>query len=476
MSQPGQHEPVLKKADVPLPSDSKEPEKEKETDRHEELGIEDSPSTISLVDEPKKMTVIKPDVSDDVTQAVPENKTSSGEDDSDSEDEEKIEPTEKETAEKAQLADETINNSRNLGHNIMAGLSTVPDIENDDSGEWETVEVKGRGNRKKAAERANQNRFQSHQHGQAQNGSNGAVSKKSKSSRSSNRKQRANMRKMVREILSNVLERVEEDVQKRRQARRETSHSGVGNWGSASAPVRGKGTVNASQEQSQSQTSNQPIDASIRDVVSQDDGATKGSRSPVRSVANRSRQRDGRSGQGQIRRGADGFMYREKTTAAGTSVDQNTVPTLPETLSAVSATSARNVAIQDTEVVQGDTSSGDSGGCSKPESSQADQEVSPPLPTLLSPENANSASSSVASSLDTSHAGHQSNHIASQQGKEKDVGYHLLDVCDRLTRDINIFMKRREYALDARRRERGAVLMALQGTVSVSLFLLDLSS
>ena len=158
------------------------------------------------------------------------------------------------------------------------------------------------------------------------------------------------MRKMVREILSNVLERVEEDVQKRRQARRETSHSGVGNWGSASAPVRGKGTVNASQEQSQSLTSNQPIDASIRDDVSQDDGATKGSRSPVRSVANRSRQRDGRSGQGQIRRGADGFMYREKTTAAGTSVDQNTVPTLPETLSAVSATSARNVAIQDTVV------------------------------------------------------------------------------------------------------------------------------
>jgi len=469
VSQPAQDEQFPKKDDKAA-SDSLKSEDWKEDDKQKNLEKDKTVSNAPTIDEAES-TSVEPDTVEIVSpesQLTNADKKVPTDEDSDSEDDERSEALDKNEAEKP-AQELTMNDSKNFSQSIIAGLSTIADIENDDSGEWETVEVKGRGNRKKAAERANQTRFQSHQHGQSHSGQNGTSSKKSKSSRSSNRKQRANMRKMVREILSSVLDKVEEDVQKRHQARRETSNSAVNKWASATAPLRSKGTMNGSREKPLSQTTNQSKDMSMRDIIvcRQEDSAPKGSRSPARSAANRLRQRDGRSGQGQIRRGADGFIYREKANATGTGADQNTAPTVQETLSAVSMeTSARHVPPAGAEIVRGDISSGDSGEGSKPQSSQSGKEVSPPLPTLLSPENANSASSSVASSLDTSHVGHQTNHIASQQGKEKDVGYHLLDVCDRLTRDINIFMKRREHALEARRRERGAVLMALQGTVS----------
>jgi len=91
--------------------------------------------------------------------------------------------------------------------------------------------------------------------------------------------------------------------------------------------------------------------------------------------------------------------------------------------------------------------------------------TSPPLPTMLSSENANSASSSVASSLDGPHPGRH--HMSSSTiVNEKDVGYHLLDVCERLTRDMALFMHRRSHALNVRRVERNAVLGALQDTLS----------
>ncbi|KAL3936843.1 MAG: hypothetical protein SGBAC_007919 [Bacillariaceae sp.] len=468
VAEPAQDEQISKKDDTPV-SDSLKVEDVKEDGEQKNMQRDQLASNAPTIDKTIS-TSVEPDT---VENALPESQLTNGckkvsmEGGSDSKDDEKTEPLDKDETEKP--AEEA---SKTLNQNIIAGLSTIADIENDDSGEWETVEVKGRGNRKKAAERAHQHRFQSHQHGQSHSGQNGTSSKKSKSSRNSNRKQRANMRKMVREILSTVLDRVEEDVQKRRQACRETSSFAVTKWGSTGPPLRGKGTMNESRDKSSSRTTIQSKSMSVRDltVSRQEDSAKKGGRSPVRSAASRLRQRDGRSGQGQIRRGADGSIYREKKNVPGTgAADQNTAPTVQETLSAVSMeASARQVPVAGAEVVRGDVSSRDSGEGSKARLSQTRKEVSPPLPTLLSPENANSANSSVASSLDTSHAGHQNNNIASQQGKEKDVGYHLLDVCDRLTRDINIFMKRREHALGPRRRERGAVLMALQGTVSVS--------
>ncbi|CAJ1943142.1 unnamed protein product [Cylindrotheca closterium] len=466
---PDKEEKMLMKKDKASALDTPKADDRKENGKQNNLEKDETESDAPTNNE-TKASAIEPSTVENVSpkSQISNQKLPMDDDGSDSEDDEKTEPLGKNEAKKP-ARELTTNDSKNFSPNIIAGLSTIADIENDDSGEWETVEVKGRGNRKKAAERANQNRFQSHQHGQSHSGQISTTSKKSKSSKSGNRKQRANMRKMVREILSTVLDRVEEEVQKRHQGRRETGNSAVNSSGSAIAPIHGKKTIIASREKPLSQTRDQSKNLSVRDTIAsrQEDSAPKGSRSPVRSAANRLRQRDGRSGQGQIRRGADGFIYREKTNATGTGADQNTAPTVQETLSAVSVeTSARHVPAVGAEVVRGDISLGDSGQTSKPQSSQTGKEVSPPLPTLLSPENANSASSSVASSLDTSHAGHQNNHVASQQGKEKDVGYHLLDVCDRLTRDINIFMKRRENALEARRRERGAVLLALQGTVS----------
>lgn len=84
-----------------------------------------------------------------------------------------------------------------------------------------------------------------------------------------------------------------------------------------------------------------------------------------------------------------------------------------------------------------------------------DNYVPPPLDTLLGPGNSCSASSSVASSLDAPHGARP----------EDDVGYHLLNVCGQLSEEINTFMSRRSLALAVRRRERSAVLGALQDTL-----------
>ncbi|KAL7472250.1 hypothetical protein ACHAXS_012576 [Conticribra weissflogii] len=90
-----------------------------------------------------------------------------------------------------------------------------------------------------------------------------------------------------------------------------------------------------------------------------------------------------------------------------------------------------------------------------------DEATSPPLSTLLGPDNTQSASSSVASSLEAPH----SSRLHHKTATENDVGYHLLNVCGQLSDEINTFMSRRAAALDIRRKERGAVLNALQDTL-----------
>ena len=118
-----------------------------------------------------------------------------------------------------------------------------------------------------------------------------------------------------------------------------------------------------------------------------------------------------------------------------------------------------------------DTSSSDTeeipqnDGCEIPSTLAAIVASTPPLPTLLSPANANSASSSVASSLEAPPRG-RTHHHSDTVKDVNDVGYHLLDVCDRLSRDMSLFMSRRALALNARRRERGAILSALQSSVA----------
>lgn len=90
----------------------------------------------------------------------------------------------------------------------------------------------------------------------------------------------------------------------------------------------------------------------------------------------------------------------------------------------------------------------------------------PPLPILLSPENANSTTSSVASSLEAPHGRHHHIHHTQSQDEHNAVGYHLLDVCDRLSQDICLFMKSRAQAVSLRRSERTVLLGALQEVVS----------
>lgn len=105
--------------------------------------------------------------------------------------------------------------------------------------------------------------------------------------------------------------------------------------------------------------------------------------------------------------------------------------------------------------------------CRSTESLTDDDGVSPPLSTLLGPGNSCSASSSVASSLEAPHSSRFRHQVSSSTAVD-DVGYHLLNVCGQLSDEINTFMSRRALALDTRRKERNAVLCALQDTLGVS--------
>jgi hypothetical protein len=380
-------------------------------------------------------------------------------------------------------------------------VAETDDVSKDDNNSWETVEVRTRGNRKKSSDRNYQGRFSSQQGygamGASTGGQHGHGSKKSKAPRTNASRKRTATRKMVREILSSVLDAVDEEVRKRRPSWREGSRLPSNKWAAGIAKNRAGASAGRVAGTSEVQKSNtQKKETTMRDVLVGRQGNNAGKGPPMNSsqysqkmFSERVRQRadvraDGKNG--SSRQAGDSKKNRETGVGTGTKMsgtptaDQNTAPTVPETLSAVSANSAftettpstRNVPRQRPGIARSDSSSRDSGEALKPQrnSSQVGKEnsPSPPLPTLLSPGSANSASSSVASSLDAPHAGHHGNHHSSYPANENDVGYHLLDVCGRLTRDINIFMKRRESALSVRRNERREVLVALQDTLSVS--------
>ena len=160
------------------------------------------------------------------------------------------------------------------------------------------------------------------------------------------------------------------------------------------------------------------------------------------------------------------------------SADQNTASTLPETLSGTSANTQSSINTESEtnffarppkeEPILGDSSFDEIKEASPKLLPFVEKEEysTPPLQTLLGPGNANSASSSVASSLDAPHCSSHRHHHHCSVGNESDVGYHLLDVCDRLSKDMDIFMARRADALCVRRKERGALLSALQDTAN----------
>ena len=343
--------------------------------------------------------------------------------------------------------------------------SVTPEIENEhfsaqedyhDHDEWATVEVRTRGNRKKPNERNNSNgRF-----GAAQNGNNS----KKKAPRNPETRKRSQRRKMARDILLAVLDTVHDQVMKRSQQpqNRQSQPSGPRTVPNAWGTMQTKKST-AAFESATNQHLNQHQGSSTREgttlrniLMGKSDDSTKA----LYGASQREQTEPPR--QQSLK------MDRGNATIAG--ADQNTAPTLTETLSSVSAvTEVRSMKnLRDTSgVLPGDSSSNESINATKPQnnSNQSQEtQVSPPLPTLLSP--GNSATSSVASSLEAPHAVHH-NHL-SYVGNENDVGYHLLHVCDRLTRDIGIFMNRREEALKLRRQERKLVLSALQDSLTVS--------
>ena len=351
---------------------------------------------------------------------------------------------------------------------------------------WETVESRPRGTRNKRGSNNSSGRSGSHHQNSNSGNASGGNSKKKKH-RTSDSRNRTRTRKMVRDILNSVLDSVEEEVQRRRSLSREGSLSRANDAFTSGSNRNSSSAFAPKSAQTQiSQKSSVPQKGTtMRDILV---GAAKGGSRPVPvpppshgsplatamtySERARSKAENSRTDLQASSKSKSEAKKPDKSDKAPAPADQNTIPTVPETLSAVSNTSAfsplkkaaKTANKEKTRSI--DSSSGESTEAQKPPNTRSDstKEVSPspPLPTLLSPGNNNSSSSSVASSLDAPHAGHHGN---LSNPSENDVGYHLLDVCGRLSRDISVFTKRRDDALTVRRHERALVLSALEETL-----------
>lgn len=347
---------------------------------------------------------------------------------------------------------------------------------NHDEDCWETVEIR-RGGRKKTSTQFGVSRLSIQSStAMSSNGPWGGSCKKPKGMRSILSRKKSAARRAVREILFLVIDSVE-DTSRRRKPGVTSAPRTINSWNNgppgavdevpvgAIAQVTAEYFVSVAANAATSENSLRSVAAgkchsalSIESARLEDldncvlpgEGATIIRDNSTRSESNGS---------------------KEAKTNPGTTADQNTAPTYQDTAS--TSTNARPGSNQEPGSRTG--RKGDSSASEIEEAPQSrDLEVSssdaidsntPPLPTLLSPENANSATSSVASSLEAPHAGRMHRHSI-MAVDAIDVGYHLLDVCDRLSRDMDLFMSRRALALTARRQERGALLVALQKSVS----------
>lgn len=368
----------------------------------------------------------------------------------------------------------------NADHNDEPSIPEAPD-EVDDDDEWETVEAKGKGkNRVKPSE----SRMRSH-HSQNWSSSwrtGSGNSRKVKAGRTSASRKRNATRRIVRDVLTSVLDSVDVEVRRRKSAmeakvleerRNRLTHNGHQVVGPAAT---GRG-------QAASMTMRDVIVANQRNIAT-----TGGNAQPSAAEATHRSVSPNvtgfRESVGESTKMYSSTLLRSKgTQTVGTgAADQSTALTLPDTLSGTSANTQSSLATEEIDnipersrvagsaVVADDSSSVVAGGDEAELSNMKDlactkDDSSPPLSTLLGPGNSNSATSSVASSLEAPHVSKHRHHHHSSGYNENDVGYHLLDVCDRLSRDMSVFMSRRSLALSARRKERGALLAALQDTV-----------
>jgi hypothetical protein len=325
---------------------------------------------------------------------------------------------------------------------------------------WETVEVRVRSSRKKPGERTNQSGYRKAYHSTM---SLADSSKRGKSTRTPASRKKVATRKMARDILSSVLDRVDDQVrEKENPPQPQSATAASGNYwqrGSQLAkpvPVSASDNVKGKKEKS------------LRDVVlGKQAGATAKTVISPSFSGNGERKRLSLSAKSSLSKNSLSNLPKGKTLS---SADQNTAPTYQETISATSAGSndptglKRGVPKSDSPVSNTEDSDEvpQKIGRAPPASTKQAFPI-PPLPTHLSPKSVNSANSSVASSLEVPHT---RRHRSNSTGDVNDVGYHLLDVCDRLTGDMSLFMSRRNLALNTRRRERGALLSVLQDTVA----------
>lgn len=354
--------------------------------------------------------------------------------------------------------------------------------EHDDDDPWETVETKSKTNRKKGNDRAPQSnsRHGNHTHALSHVPTESQLgNKKTKNVRTGVSRRRTATRKMVREILLSAIDKIDEESQKLKVVNPAASRSfeapkPPGNPWKNGPPGR---IVSQTPKENLKPLEPPKKEKTLRDVVLGIHIDSPVSKVAAPKTVDASRPVDTSISKEHSHK-KDSGAEKNNQIAKGKvqtapNADQNTAPTYQETVSAVSTSS--NAVLFSKEIapspksntVKSDSSSTDTDEAPPKAPVKLGKNVSPtpPLPTLLNPEIANSSTSSVASSLEAPHVVHSHHHSKSAQ-HTTDVGYHLLDVCDRLSRDMNLFMSRRALALNPRRRERGALLTALQESVS----------
>jgi len=354
----------------------------------------------------------------------------------------------------------------------------------DHEDKWETVEIRPRG-RKKISDKGNSTRP-----GSQHNGNNSSANGlKKKNPRTKETRAKTKTRKMVREILGGVLDAVEEKVRRKRTLSRDQTHIRRNQTSFASANGNSLLPIKNSSSAAISQSSNtqQKTGSSLRDILvrgkgnnhnqqSKNPNTTKSSPFSYSERARSLMASDSNEGKNNIPRRKNekpSHITGSKTAKAlkaarALPADQSTIPTIASTNSAFTPSVTNVTSRKPGVALSSDSSESESAEAQKLKNTPSDPvkfaSPSPPLPTLLSPGNNNSTSSSVASSLDAPHAGHHGN---KSRQSENDVGCHLLDVCDKLSSEIAVFMKRREDALTIRRHERGLVLTALEKTLGL---------
>ena len=384
-----------------------------------------------------------------------------------------------------------------------------------DDGAWETVELKTRGRKAKCNNTQTSNKPTSqnnrggnnnqnhnnnsgrHDSGAASTTCDGGNSHSSRRHRrgKGGKDRRRREQRVVKDVISHILDAVDEEVARRRKQGTKSSSDEKRRSNNEKRPSSSNGKQHGQNEQRRkanagnSSSPSKPL-KSLRDVVAGSTAAptktvAKAQDKSAASTSTNEAQKKTKGGS-EPTKGAKikpGLSYKSviepvdqtskpkpsvSSTLNGTKVAGNKAKPIPESNAIVAPTSKVEPTDNSEKPAQASLIPDNNSNSMEEKrrtsvSVTEDEATSPPLSTLLGP-NSCSASSSVASSLEAPH----SSRFRHQTATEDDVGFHLLNVCGQLSEEINTFMSRRSVALDIRRRERGAVLSALQDTLGVS--------